>query len=224
MTNESQDWLQGWTVVEIGSCRTTPSVYSRYSEECMLMQRAGIELFSLGTLPELTGTSAPAAFQSGTGGNFAIRRRSSPGMFVVTARGAHKGHLRNNSFVEVAKVSWRRRTIYIRRDSDDALPSTDTLLVATAFEAHPEIVTWVHLHQPVATPNAVRLTYPSLTTADHRQLALAIKKGLRIINMIDHNLFIKKAPNGASDATIIVGTNPQDTFELAIKSIRRSTP
>ena len=215
-----ESWLPEWSVVDMGE-KTLP-VHERYQRECAFMKEIGAKLFCLGTLPELAGTSAPGPFQSGTGGNFAMKHPDHSGRFVVTARGAHKGQLGEGDFVEITKTDWVRHTVYVRRDRKNALPSTDSLLVATAFEADPTLTAWIHFHQAVVTPHSVQLSYPALSLEDHGALALVIREGGRVINMIDHNLFFKNLPDNTPDAAIIVGSYPKETSGLATRLLSSS--
>lgn len=214
-------WIpgSGWVVVKNPS-EGPADVFSPYSEECLLMQKEGARLFSMGTLPEFAGTSAPDTFQGGTGGNFAIRNPKDPEKFVVTSSGSHKGRLRNEDFVEVVSVDWAAEKIYVQRSVSNALPSTDTLLVALVFERHPWIGAWIHFHAPVKTPHSIRLAYPSFTAKDREALSALIDSGVRAINMIDHDIL--KVSDDKPDSAIILGGDARATFAFARKLLVRS--
>lgn len=214
---EIHDWIpkSSWTVVIENSLDDIP-VRERYTRECESIQRKGKRLFELGLLPEFVGTVAPTAFQGGTGGNFAIRKPGSH-QWIVTAKGSHKGHLRETDFVEVVSVDWKNKKIHICRDTETTLPSTDSLLVAMVFENNPEIHSWVHFHATVETTYVIRLPYPTFEPTDRKALSDLVHQGARVINMIDHDL--RKIPNGTTDSTIIVGEDAEFAFRLAEKLI-----
>lgn len=219
---EIRDWLPGspWVVIAINTRGGEAPISETCAVECELMRGEGKRLFDLGLLPEFAGTIAPAAFQGGTGGNFAVRKPDSD-KWVVTAKGAHKGHLRETDFVEVVCVNWATRKIFIRRDGETTLPSTDSLLVAMVFEKNREINSWAHFHAAVATEYSVHLPYPSFEPGDRENLSGLISRGARAINMIDHNIL--KTPNGLADSAIVVGENAKDAFTLAKKLITEKT-
>ena len=228
MRQEIRTWLPGWTVLVHTKEISGQSVYERYRDKCEWMRRIGKELFERGALPSLRGTVAPARLQNGTGGNFAVRDSVFPNQFIVTASGTHKGQLKQTDFVEVISIDWKK-VITICTDSPGALPSTDSLLVATVFEMYPEICAWIHFHETLHTPHIVKLEYPSISPTDRNVLSDIIQKGARAINMIDHDLFAKKIADGTADAAIILGKNQERAFShaielLALASARREKP
>lgn len=216
LVTKTYPWLpgSGWSVVRIADDCEVLSVYERHRELCDTMRREGKELFDLGAVPELAGTAAPPPFQNGTGGNMALCIPGT-GKFIVTASAAHKGNLGENDFVKIESVSWRRKHIRFQCDEEGKVPSTDTLIVARIFEKYSRITAFVHFHCAVRTLYAIALPYPSYTAADLKKLSAIIDAHALTINMVDHNLFIKKVPDGKPDAAILIGGDIISTFARA---------
>lgn len=206
-------WLVGWKVVRLESPKTPIQVYLF---KCKALINFGRQLFDFGVLPELDSLNDENLL--GTSGNFAIRDPFIPGCFLITACGVHKGRLGQKDFVIVYYVDWDQKKIFINSPHDSIYPSTDTLLVASAFEADLKIKVWIHIHRSIDTVNKIRINYPALTKDDLSDFSQLVKNGAREINLIDHD-FINKSgkPNNIPDSAIILGKKLEDTFERTIR-------
>lgn len=218
------EWLRGWKLLQIPS-RQRP--YDLYPEECNEMIEVGLRLFRFDALPDFKGmeTKIDKIHWDGTSGNFALRI---PGIsydlaaFVVTGRGAHKGELGQDDFVIVYRVDWVRRIVYYSCVGDRQ-PSTDSLLVARAFEANPLLAAWAHFHFALDTPYEVLIPYPAVKQSDwieFERLATDAADDTIIINLIDHDSVRKGGPNGEVDSAIILGENARWVFDLSVGLVR----
>jgi len=216
---EKTEWLDGWKLHKIISPKLP---YNLHGDQCCLMQEAGEKLFGLGALPDYTGLNLPEIHRLGSSGNFAIRLPNKPKRFLVTRRDAHKGYLTQDDFSLVFEVDWDSRLVYVNT-ALGTQPSTDSLLVAKTFEIDDKVMAWAHFHEAVDTEFAVKINYPALGKKDWDALGRMVEKGVRIINMIDHDLLRKGGvADGKPDAAIIIGEDPRETFKLAIKLAQKA--
>lgn len=216
-----KEWLKGWRVV-CDDQWDAEKLFWSYEEEIRSMTDAGREFFSCGAIQALAGTEAPEEYQKGTGGNFAIRKKGEK-KFLVTARGAHKGNLERKDFVVVHGVDWRWQNIYITSlDNFAHLPSTDSPLIAIPFAVCADICVWAHFHEPVDTFHTIRFAYPALNDVDWDLLKYAVKRGIREMNMVDHDLYRKGERNNSADSAIILGEDSEETFFRARLLLKRA--
>lgn len=193
-------WLEGWKTITVFD-KTLP--YDLSPEICDSIKEVCEKLVKLGALSG-----------GGIGGNFAIRYPGIPEEFFVTATGSEKSNLKNEDFILVFHLYWDWRGI-VFYGAEGKLPSTDSLLIAKCFSADTSIQAWAHFHKPVKTQYAVKLNYPALNEKEWQKLTEQVASGARIINLIGHT-GLKEMP----DAAIILGSDPQNTFELATKLVR----
>lgn len=206
-------WLTGWKVIRLESPKTPIQVYLF---KCKALINFGRQLFNYGVLPELN-KSKDTDF-AGTNGNFAIRDPFIPWCFLVTARGSHKGYLTEKDFVIVYYIDWGQKRIFINSWDDLVYPSTDSLLIASAFAVDRRIKIWIHFHCPIKTPHKIKLNYPAISKKDWTDFSRVIQNGFYEINLIDHDLLHKAGiPNNKPDSAIILGKYSEETFARAIK-------
>ena len=187
------------------------------------MMAIGAQLFGLGVLPDYTGVEMPDIHRDGTSGNLAVRipgTESSHAAFVVTRRGGHKGRLRPDDFVVVRHVDWARRIIYYS-SSRDQPPSTDSLLVARAFEAKPEFSAWIHVHFALETSFIVEMKYPTVEKSQWADFEGLVRSGVRVVNLRNHDL-ARHEPREEPDASIILGSNTYEVSELALNLVQKA--
>lgn len=193
-------WLEGWKTFRVFIGKK--SLYDLSQENRDLIKEVCDKLVKLGALPD-----------GGLGGNFAIRNPKTAEGFFVTAAGSEKSNLKNEDFVLVLHLNWDLQEV-VFCGAEGKLPSTDSLLIAKTFAADPFIQAWAHFHKPVKTQYAVKLSYPALDEKEWQKLTDQVASGGRIINLISHT-----GPEEIPDATIILGNDPQKTFELATELV-----
>ena len=135
---------------------------------------------------------------------------------MVTGAGTHKGRLGISDFAVVDRVLWEAREVHFYRFGDRP-PSTDSLLVAMAFEMDTVISAWIHVHCAVDTPHSLKLNYPAIQKIDWSSLRAMVESGARVINLIDHD--VSKSANQKLDSVIILGENIEEAVELALSLI-----
>lgn len=213
------EWLTGWKLRTVWEPKPP---YGLYNKECQAMVEIGQSLFGSGVMPPLKGLVISEIHQQGTSGNFAVRHVKVPNIFVVTRRGAHKGNLQKDDFTAVHYVNWPAKEIYVHLPNPDVQPSTDSLLVAKAFELEPSINIWLHFHRAVTTPYSIKINYPAIEDSDWNKFETLVKSGARVINLIDHDLLRKGQPNNEPDSAIILGGDIERTFQLARRLINET--
>ena len=219
MPDPQEEWLPGWRITKIPSCRKP---YDHYPEECEWMIKIGYDLYNLDSrvLPNLRNAKLPAIHLNGTGGNFAVRVPGISGSvaFVGTPRGGHKGNLGQDDFVIVHCVDETRREIYYSC-SGNRQPSTDTLPVWRAFYANPAVNVWVHFHFPLYyTSLAVEMPYPATEEAHWRVFEQYVRRGAAIVNLINHT---GESP-GKPDACVILGPDTRGVARKTIILVRQA--
>lgn len=214
---EITEWLPGWSLC-INKELTLPYVLNPHA--CGMIREAGATLFRLGALPSYSERSIEKFARLGTSGNFAVRNNNTEVSFMVTRRDAHKGRLVLADFSCILSIDWRKKKLFCY-SAPGMQPSTDSLLIAKTFTLNDTINAWAHFHIPVDTPYAITLTYPALQQKDWDTMRTVIKKGARAINMIDHDLMRKNGiADGTTDAAIIIGEDPKETFIHAISLVQ----
>lgn len=216
---ETMEWLPGWTLCD-NEKLTLPYILN--PRACGMIRETGKTLFRLGALPSYTGFDVAEITRLGTSGNFAVRNHNAQLSFVVTGRGTHKGKLTLTDFCCVFSVDWRKKQVFCASPLEKQ-PSTDSLLVAKTFMLDTKIRAWAHFHLPISTPYSMNIAYPALQKKDWDALRTLVKKGVREINMVDHDLMRKNnVADGTADAAIIIGEDPEETFTRAVSLVRET--
>ncbi|MBI2591373.1 MAG: class II aldolase/adducin family protein [Candidatus Brennerbacteria bacterium] len=197
-----EKWLDGW-VLDITENK---SLMATYAAECHAMQLFGRKLFDFGVI-------------SKQGGNFAIRDRNNPNVFISTAHGVNKSKLRKSDFLIVRFINWRDKKVFVDAFDEHAMPSTDTLLMGQTFITDPELNTWVHFHKTVKTPHEIKMNYPVTNEAEMAIFTFMIINKVMTINLIDHDKIRKTRPDNQPDSAIILGKDYLETFQRTIKLI-----
>lgn len=209
-------WLPGWKTIFVPTGQT---VYEKHKDECDWMIGVGEALYNLGALPRFTEAEKeklPKTHLEGTGGNLAMRSIRDPRKFIVTTAGCDKGALDCHNFAVVHRIVWQEKVIEFSATSEEAYPSTDTLLVGAIFEESDYCRACIHIHSPVETAYALRLKYPLNNAKDVIPVRRFAKAKIEIFNLIDH---LVTDECGREDAACITGKYAKEVSSLAIELV-----